>query len=233
MNKGMNYQSIEKLVKLMERQPNTKNGYFNQIVAIKRMAKMAEVEDKKTFHEIKLTREDLEWLKKLDISPKAFKECESRKQEYINRLERSREAISKFRVSLGYKLIELCDELEDLATDHELTQVVGCNVNRMKEARKNYDSICKKGKKISFLNYALDIENIESNGSSGWKEGLLFDLLFECAIHFLFETEEGKEVKKKFTDHLIYEEGLQTYTLGADGELRENYPKPKLIVNNN
>lgn len=227
---------FKKLVDIMERQPRTKQGYFNQLVCIKRLARITGQENKDTLEEMKIIEEDIEVIaehfKDVDIVPNKTKEILRIRKDEIKSLNKIREAVKIINSSLGNRIIKISDELDKLeVTAHELAQVVGCPVNKMEEAKKECEQ---EDTEVSFLHYAIFIFGVEtSKEGKKWryKDGLLFDLIIALMMFIMTKTKKGKEAGEKLTDYLVYEEGLNVYKKGADGILKKCYPKPKLIKN--
>ncbi|MCK8818110.1 hypothetical protein MWH28_12160 [Natroniella sulfidigena] len=233
-NESDQYKELRKLTDIMERQTDTKQGYFNQVVVIKKLAQLTGYEDQQVYKEIKIQKENLQTVKETmqeaDVMNLGYKRYIKQTESYIEQLQTLREENDRFRVYIGLILVGIGDKLKGLATDHELAQIIGCNIRRIEEARKSYhDKNWSWPDKMSFLHFALDVENVEGSNDLDWKEGLLFELLLEYTTFLLTTTNEGKKAGKKIIDKLVYEEGLKTYRKKEDGQLEEHYPDLKLM----
>ncbi|TDX44590.1 hypothetical protein [Orenia marismortui] len=202
-----------RLVDIMEKQPFDKQGGLNAVVAIKKIAKITSGERLKLRNRRRELQDILEYS---DITNNDI-------QTEIEHLEKGIESIREMRLSVANILIEMCDLLDDSGiTDHELSQIIGCAHKEIQRARKTYDS-----NDINFCEYALSIYGVDAE-----REGYLFELLVDRMRHYFIRTREGREAGQKVMDELIYKEGLKAYTVTPNGELKENYPELKLVVNN-
>ena len=233
---------LRKLADILERQPDTKQGYFNQFVAIKRIARDTKEELDEIYRTIREEKEELKRALKeqeqADIKHNAYTEYINSAKRYINRQEEFKQSMERLRASTGMQLEDILQKFAEYGvTDHELAQLVGCPVENVKEARREYEEYKqdKGGKKVNmnFYRYAIDIYNIERRDRElGWKEGALFELLTDLLMWFIYNNPEVKEKTDKWMNRFLLENDITTYKMNEDGELEECPPDPQLVVDN-